>query len=682
MLSRFEDAIQKEWLITNGLGGYASSTVLGINTRKYHGLLVGALHPPADRRVFLAKLDEEIYVEDNIYSLGANEFQDGIFPRGYSFLKEFSVSPFPKHVYAVGNVGVQKAVVMPFEKNAVIVTYDISNNSGSDLEVRIFPLINWRHFHSVTDKSQAPAEFAQEQDGKKVKVSLRVPQTGLVLAATQGRYFASGKWIERICLREEARRGESYLDDCYQPGHFEIGVPANGNEKFAITVVADENEDNARKTMDEMPSTLCGVESLYGKEMNRRGNLLTRFYESHDGISAKDWLNWLILATDTFIVKAVGDRQKAVIAGYHWFEAWGRDTFVSMPGLMFTTGRFEDARRIFLSFKGYCKQGLIPNFLPDRTGQPAYNTVDATLWYFDAVLQYLKYTGDFRFVQEQLWETFGAVIENHVKGTIFNIHVDTDGLLSHGAQLTWVDASVDGKPVNPREGKAVEVQALWYNALRIAQLLAERFEERSEAEEYARMAERARRSFVEKFWNPERNCLFDVVDECGRDGSLQPNQIFAVASDFTMLDNAKNAKIVDAVQAELLTPCGLRTLARSDPRYIGVYAGDRASRDKAYHNGTVWPWLLGPFTRAFLKTKGDEGFRREYALRNFLTPLFTKQVSEGGLGTLSEIFDGEPPHVARGCISQAWSVAEPLRTYLEDVMQIRPKHEKEILRLA
>jgi predicted glycogen debranching enzyme len=272
-----------------------------------------------------------------------------------------------------------------------------------------------------------------------------------------------------------------------------------------------------------------------------------------------------------------------------------------------------------------------------------------------------------------------TIIENHEKGTLFDIHVDGDGLLLHGPQLTWMDAAVDGQPVTPRAGKAVEIQALWYNALKIMELLAGRFKETSEAEKYVRMAEKAKRSFTERFWNLERNCLFDVVGEHGADNSLRPNQIIAVSLDFVMLDNEKGEAVVDVVRRELLTPYGLRTLDRNDARYVGVYAGDRRSRDRAYHNGTVWAWLLGPFTTAYLKTKGYAEYRRDFALKNFLLPLFTEQLFKAGLGTVSEIFDGESSFTPRGCIAQAWSVAEPLRAYIEDVIRIRPLHEKKVL---
>jgi len=456
-------------------------------------------------------------------------------------------------------------------------------------------------------------------------------------------------------------------------------MKADKIENFAIVAVADKNEADARRILAEIPVSMYDIEALHEREMQRHENLLTRFYEEHESVPKSDWLNWIMLATDIFMVKGIGDVQKSIIAGYHWFGVWGRDTFISLPGLALVTGRFEDARKVFLTFKAHCKQGLIPNLLSDESGQTAYNSIDATLWFVNAALQYLKYTGDFKFVQEQLWGTLKTIIENYAKGTAFNIHVDGDGLLFHNSQLTWMDAVVEGQPVTPRAGKAVEVQALWYNALKSMELLANRFKERNEAEEYAQMAEKTRRSFNEKFWNFEKNYLFDVISEYGKDDSLRPNQIMAVSLDFAMLDEVKNEKIVDAVHRELLTPYGLRTLARNDPKYIGVYAGDRKIRDKAYHNGTVWPWLLGPFTTAFLKTKSYVDYRREYALKNFLLPLFTEQVFRAGLGAVSEIFDGEQPHMSRGCIAQAWSVAEPLRAYLEDIMQIRPKYESEVL---
>ena len=676
-LSRFEESIQKEWLITNGLGGYASSTVLGINTRKYHGLLVAALHPPGDRRVFLSNLNEEVCLESSTYPLGANEFRNEVFPKGYGFLKEFSVSPFPKYTYAVQGLGVQKTVFMPHDRNAAVILYKISNKNRVDAKIRIFPLINWRPFHSVTDRWKIAAEPVQKCENREVLMNFN-PSSSLRLRASDGQYFAKEKWVEKIFYRAEADRGESSEEDCFQSGWFEIEAKADKNTEFGLVAVADENEDRVRQVAVEIPETYYDLEGLYEKERNRHENALTSFYETHANLPADNWLKWLALATDVFVVKRAEPEREDVIAGYHWFETWARDTFISLPGLMLVTSRFKEARETFLAFREYCKQGLIPNFMPDSAGSPAYNAVDASLWYVNAVLQYLKYTGDFGFVREKLWKTFESIIESYLGGTLFSIHMDGEGLLSHGSQLTWMDAVVDGQPVTARTGRAVEVQALWYNALRTMNMLAKNFNENSKAEKYLQMAEKTKKSFVGKFWNPERECLFDVVDMDLKDTSLRPNQIIAVALDFTMLDNIKNERVVDFVQSEFLTPYGLRTLARVDPRYVGIYVSDRGSRDRAYHNGTVWPWLLGSFVTAYLKSKGYTDFRREIAM-HFLLPFFTEQVFKAGLGFMSEVFDGEPPHATRGCIAQAWSVAEPFRAYMEDVKQFRPKFEKEIL---
>jgi predicted glycogen debranching enzyme len=677
-LARFDDAIGKEWLVTNGLGGYAASTVLGVNTRKYHGLLVAALHPPGDRTVCLAKLDEDVLVGNNIYRLGANEFQDNIYPQGYRFLKELVVAPFPSYTYNVPDIEVTKTIFMPKGKNAVAAMYGVLNHAGAEIRLRVYPLLTCRHFHTVVDQERNPLSLSQHQNDEEVEVSFSAPKATVAVRSTTGEFNEKAEWIDRLHYRMEASRGESSTDDCYQPGYFEVLVPHKREKDFAIVTAASENSQECHETLDAVGSTIYEVNAQLKSERSQRRNLLSEFYGSRSEAPASDWLNWLLLAADAFTVQGAGDR-KAVMAGYYWFETWGRDTFVSLPGLLLATGRFEDAKKIFVDFMRHRKQGLIPNFVQDRSGELVYNTVDATLWYINAVLQFLKYTGDFEFVKQQLWEGLKEIVYSHGKGTVFGIDLDSDGLLTHGPQLTWMDAEVDGEPVTPRTGKAVEIQALWYNALKTMQLLANKFEEASLAKKYAEVTSEAQKSFNAKFWNGEGGCLFDVLEASGADASLRPNQIMAVALDFTMLNSEKSEKVVDVVQRELVTPYGLRTLASSDSKYKRRYAGDRRSRDNAYHNGTVWPWLLGPFVTAFLKVKGQGALWLEYALQNFLLPLFTQQISEAGLGTISEIFDGDEPHTPRGCVAQAWSVAEPLRAYVEDVRRIRPKYEKEVL---
>lgn len=682
-LSKTEELLETEWLVTNGLGGYASSTVLGVNTRKYHGMLVAAFNPPRKRMVCVTKFDEELKLGNMFYPLYSNEFQGGIFPRGFQFLEEFSLSPFPKYVYAMQNVKVSKIIFMPHEKNATIALYAIENGNASEIEVQVFPILACRHFHAVVDRWQNPPRFTQKTQGRRVKISVEAPAATVILEAAHGVYHEAERWLEKIYFREERARGESHLDDWFQPGFFTFKADGKTREKFALVAVAGEDEGVVEETADKMPTTAYDAEGLYEVEVKRLESLLEKFYGERGRMEAGDWLSWLVLASDTFIVKAlsvIGKAGKSVVAGYHWFEDWGRDTFIALPGLTLVTGRFEDARQIFQTFVEQSAAGLIPNFVSDWNSQPVYGCVDATLWFVNAVLQYLKYTGDFAFVQANLWGDMKTFVENLAKGAYADMRLDDDGLILHGARMTWMDTVVDGKPTTPREGKAVEVQALWYNALKTFELLAKRFGEKSIAENFALIAEKAGKSFKEKFWNSAKNCLFDVVDKQGvGDGSVRPNQILAVALDFTMLDKAKAKKVLDTVRRELLTPYGLRTLAKSDPRYVGVCHGDRRSRDLAYHNGTVWPWLLGPFTTAYLKVEGYGEYTREYAFKKFLYPLFAEQLFKAGLGSVSEIFDGDPPHMPRGCIAQAWSVAEPLRAYAEDVMLLRPRHEREVL---
>ena len=681
ILSDFDKAIRMEWLVTNGLGGYASSTALGVNTRKYHGLLIAAFNPPVDRRVLLTKLDEEIRIENKTYPIGSNEFKHGISPEGYRFLVDFSLNPLPTYRYVVHGVQLEKTIFMPHGKNATIVIYEVFNPHENSVSIRISPLVNSRHFHDVTNKGNLAWNFLQKPFKQGTTIQPSVPLSTLIISSNSGKFFAEeGKWIEETYFRVDASRGESCLDDCFQPGWFELYVAPKERNNFYVLAAAGKSENEAQSLFSSIQEGHAGIDALYSQELERRKSLLTRFQERYVDLEIEDWLKWFILATDSFLVNRNSTKKRSVIAGYPWFEDWGRDSLISLPGLTLITGRFEDAREILLTFKHYCHNGVIPNRFPDKIGDtPIYNTVDATLWFFNAVLQYLKYTGDFNFVQEELWNTLQSIIENHVQGTIYGIHMEDDGLIAHGPQLTWMDATANEQFVTPREGKAVEIQALWYNALKTMELLATCFKQKEEAGKYSSMAEKARKSFIEKFLNPNENFLFDVIHRDHADHSLRPNQVITVALDFSMLDKAMGEKVVEIVQRKLWGTYGLKTLPNNDPRYIGEYSGDWNHRGNAYHNGTVWAWLLGPFTTAFLKVKNyDESWRR-FAFENFLQPLFREETFKAGLGTISEIFDGNPPHSPRGCIAQAWSVAEPLRAFVEDVKLKRPPCEQQVL---
>jgi len=682
-ISNFDKAIQTEWIITNGLGGYSSSTVLGINTRKYHGILVAAFSPPTDRRVLLAKLDEEIRIGDTVYSLGTNEFKGTIFPRGCKFLAGFSLNPFPIYRCIVHGVEIEKTLCMPYKKNAVMVAYDVFNLKESEIMVKIFPLVNSRHFHSLTNKDELNWSFIQKQHEAKVTIQTSVPMSTLLLSASGGgQYFSGrGEWIRGIYFRADDAMGYGCLDDVFQPGQFEFKVASKERRKFHILAIGGENEEEVENVFSSVFKEPKDIDALHDDELKRLNGLLTRFQERYADVKMDDWLKWLILAADSFVVNRRSVGKKSVVAGYHWFEDWGRDALISLPGLTLVTGQFEDAKEILLTFKQYCANGIVPNRFPDHAGdKPDYNSVDASLWFFNAVLQFLKYTGDFGFVRRELWDTLQSMIDYHVKGTLYDIHMDKDGLLAHGSQLTWMDAMVDNQPVTPRDGKAVEIQALWYNALKTMELLAKHFGQNADGEKYAFMAEKAKKSFNDLFWDGQGGYLADVVKGDLKDWSLRPNQILAVSLDFCMLDKDKSKSIVDIGWRRLWGKYGCRTVDSLAPLYIGQYEGDWAQRNRAYHNGTVWAWLTGPFVTSFLKVYGYEKDRRDYALGNFLKPLFTEEVYRAGLGTISEIFDGDEPHMPRGCISQAWSVAEPLRAYIEDIQRKRPEYEEKFFR--
>ncbi|MCL5877554.1 MAG: amylo-alpha-1,6-glucosidase [Candidatus Bathyarchaeota archaeon] len=671
-LALFGEVIAKEWLITNGLGSYASSSVLGINTRKYHGLLVAALNPPGERTVCLAKMDEDILVGGSIIRLGSNEFQKTIYPDGYKQIDTFLLDPHPTYRYNAGNVSLQKTVFLPKLHNTAAIIYHAANHDDSEAKIRLYPMLTARYYHNVVDRHRNPLNFKQKTTTTSFQTTFTHPDATLQCRITEGKFVERLNWVDRLHYRDELSRGEADFDDCFQPGYFELDIGAGEEKKFAVSCAVGREANEAKANLDSAGDSFREVDALLYLELKAKEDLLSSFYRLHPTVPVSDWLNWMLLAADSFVVQ---DREgkKSVIAGYHWFELWGRDTFIALPGLLLVTGRFRDAKAILQTFMHYLKGGIIPNYVADKTSEPVYNTVDGTLWYINAVLQYLKYTGDFDWVKSELWTNLQSIIENHEHGTMFGIRLDDDGLLLHGPRLTWMDAFVDGEIITPRTGKAVEIQALWYNTLRTMELLADKFSEENLSEKYAAMAELTRKSFSAKFWNPKRSCLFDVLEPKGIDASMRPNQILSVSMDYSMLNQESSRQVVDAVNSELVTPFGLRTLSPEDPKFVGKCIGDRRSRDTAYHNGTIWPWLLGPYVTAYLKANNYTAEARKNALDNWVLPLFTVGVQQSGLGTINEIYDCDLPNVPRGCISQAWSVAEPLRAYIEDVLEVKPQ---------
>lgn len=666
----FEDNIEKEWLITNGIGGYASSTILGINTRKYHGLLISALDPPGSRTVLLEKLDEDIIINKETYRLGTNEFHDSIYPNGYQYLKKFSINPFPHYTYKINQIKLEKLLFMSQKMNEITTIYDITNKNTSIAKINIYPLINCRNFHDVTNNINS-IRFNQKQDKRTVILFFNNKKIMLSLHSTSGTFIKKLNLINNINYREEKLRGESYEDNCFSPGFFEIKVKPKESIRTCI-FASSENKQNIElnKVKNNISNHKDIQLKIYENKIKNK-NFLKAFYSNYQNIKKNNVLNKLLLSAKSFIVQ---DRKNVshILAGYFWFGPWGRDTFISLPGLLLIPHRFNIAKKILYNYSLLIKNGLIPNYHEDKKQEFAFNSVDAPLFYLNSVLQFLKYTGDFGFIQKKIWTKILEIITFYENGTEFGIKMDKDSLLLHGPQLTWMDAMADRKAVTPRSGKAVEIQSLWYNALKIIELLSIKFHEKKLGEKYSELAIKTKLSFNRKFWNNKKNCLYDTIDSSEIDLTVRPNQIFSLSLDFSILNKNKGKKILDKVTTELLTPFGLRTLDTKDPNYRGTYCGNRSSRDTAYHNGTVWPWLLGPYITACYKI---DQFNKLYSDKkdNLFISLLEKHLFSAGIGGISEIFDGDKPHKPRGCISQAWSLAEPLRAYVENIMNIKPK---------
>ncbi|WP_340817807.1 amylo-alpha-1,6-glucosidase [Methanolobus sp. WCC4] len=636
---------EKEWIISNGLGGYASSTTIGMNTRKYHGLLIASLNPPVERRLMLSSLDEELIIGVDIHKLAVHRYPDAIYPHGNEMLEKFTTHPFPTFEYIVNGITIIKQIMMIHGENTTIVRYDIINPSEKEAVLRILPLINNRSIHNLSSSNDLSITQEAMEKGTKL-VSDGIP---FVLAASVP-YTEKEHWYYNFEYHVEMKRGYPYREDNFNPGYFELEIEGTDASCFVIASTEPDMEWNVQT-----------VEELFRNERERQNSLVNK--KTMDDT----FLEKLMIAGDSFIVDRRSTDSKSVIAGYHWFGDWGRDTMISLPGLTLVTGRFDDARSVLSTFAANCKDGLIPNNFPENANEsPIYNTVDASLWFIHAAGRYLDYTDDIEFV-EKLWPSVRSIIDNYMEGTSFGIRMDDDGLIEHGGQLTWMDAKIGDWEITPRKGKACEINALWYNALIYATEIGERLE--LDVSNYIDIAEMTGNNFREKFWNEKKSCLYDLIsgskDDEWKDASVRPNQIFAVSLPHTMVTEKIARGIVDTVTEELLTPYGLRTLSPHDSKYIGHYGGNTEQRDTAYHNGTVWPWLLGPYITAYRKVNRDhQGIEKK--LRTFLQGIEI-HLDDAGIGTISEVFDGDSPHAPGGCISQAWSVAEVMRCYVEDV---------------
>ena len=643
-----DEALSKEWLETNALGGYASSTIVGLNARRYHGLLVGATKPPVGRLVLLSKLEETLLIDGNQIELAANRFPGVVHPQGFRYLKHFRLDPFPIFTYEIEGIQIEKSVFMVQGENTTVIEYRV-NAPGQvrTVEMWLRPLIAFRDYHSLTHQNPAINMQVQMQPGI-ISMSPYFGLPELHVAHNAQEVEPSGLWFQNFEYDAERERGLEFREDLFNPCVLRFTLSSSHPASVIASTAA---RDVAR------------VESYRDTELARRLALVAH--------SSDSFVKTLTASSDQYLVSR--GAQKTVIAGYHWFGDWGRDTMISLRGLTLTTGRYDTARSILRTFAQYVDRGMLPNRFPDAGESPEYNTADATLWFFEAARAFLDYSGDDEFVRKELYGVLSEIIQWHTRGTRYGIKVDASGLLhcgQSGVQLTWMDAKVGDWVVTPRAGQPVEIQALWYNALRIMEDLASRFGDEAGEKSFRALAAATCWSFNRSFWNEKASCLYDVIDGVATDASIRPNQIFAVSLPHTMLSVERAAAVVANVQEHLLTPYGLRTLSPADPNYHGRYTGDQRSRDAAYHQGTVWPWLMGPFLTAYIKVHGGTPAARDQA-EEWLTPL-KHHLNDAGLGQVSEIFEGDAPHRPVGCIAQAWSVGELLRVFVEEVRGAKP----------
>jgi predicted glycogen debranching enzyme len=653
----------REWLVTNGLGGYASGTISGVITRRYHGYLIAALPAPFGRVVMLSHIAAQVrYPDGRRVEIGGREQLHPTDIPDAGYLAEFRLEAgLPVWRYEVESLVIEKRLVLTHMQNTVRVIYELV--AGADrVELGLRPSVNFRPLDApVSEPLGWPYEFRAVDNLHELALhGSPLPPLHLMMQADEATFTLKGRRIEQVLYPVEERRGYHARGDLWSPGYYRLRLRTG--ESAALIASTEPFE-----VMQDLPID----QALAAERGRRQGLMAAAVPAARNGMAAE-----LVLAADQFIItpagrteeaaraRAAGDEVRTLIAGYHWFTDWGRDTMISLEGLTLVTGRTAEAGYILRTFAHYVRDGLIPNLFPEGEKEGLYHTADATLWFFHAMHRYVRSTRD-EHTLTVLYPTFKKIVDAHVTGTHFGIHVDAaDGLLVQGApgyQLTWMDAKVDDWVVTPRRGKAVEINALWYNALRLMEQWAL---ERSDADhrEYGRQAERVRASFNERFWNADARYLYDVVDaeKEGNDAKCRPNQLLAISLDHPVLVEERWEPVLRIVCDKLVTPFGLRSLAPDDPDFQPRYYGDLRKRDAAYHQGTVWAWLVGPYIDAWLKVHPDDVGGARRALDGFAAHL-----NEACIGSVSEIFDAEPPFTPRGCIAQAWSVAELLRAMVK-----------------
>ncbi len=636
-LTALEQSSRLEWLEASGSGAFAMGTAAGMNTRRYHAHLVASLKPPVDRCVTLSRLEEQVEVDGVRYELGVNTYPGVIHPRGHELLTGFVLDPFPSWTWQLGAVKFHKRLFLVRGQSSLVVRYQ----SSAPCTLTLRPLIAFRDYHGLQHENAGLDPRWQSAPGR---FELRPYADRPAL-----RFFHGGEasrqgegWYRSTRYPEESARGLDCEEDLWCVGA--VRCPVGPGQPAFIAATVEEGVSFSADQLDALEQT-----QRKAREVPKARAIVEQLCQAADAYRARR-----------------ADGQPTVLAGFPWFTDWGRDTMICLPGLLISRGLLTEASAVIRSFLGHLDQGLIPNRFPDSGERPEYNTADATLWMFVAVHQLLGAGGDPGMVRDVALPKLLEIIGWHERGTHHEIRVDADGLLSagtEGTQLTWMDAKVGDWVVTPRPGKAVELNALWFNALEITRRLCARFGYESEAKELAAKVARVAAAFSGTFWNAERGCLFDVVRGTEKDASLRPNQLFAVSLPFSPLSAERAAAVFECVERTLLTPMGLRTLAPGEPGYRPRYEGDGRSRDGAYHQGTVWPWLLGPYVDALLRVRGRTP-QTLAACAKLLEPLEARMMTEGCLGQIGEVFDAEAPHKGGGTPAQAWSLAELLRLRL------------------
>ena len=657
----FKEGIKREWAVTNGIGGYAGSSMIGAHSRTHQGYLIASLHAPIERYLVFSKINETVTVGTKTVSFETSQHRASgktVYAEGQKFLTSFIYDGSVHYAYETDNFSFKKHITLKRNANVCAVSYELTAGD-SDCTFTLTPLFNYReHSESSTPDTLRFDTFTED------RTFYLVPEKNKDIAI---RFQTSeGTFSERetvydidMQLQIEVDLETDGLDCHYCPVDLSIAVPANTTKKVSILCsIGDVNE---------RPAPVSATEAFSILEENARCHA-----ELFEKAGYRDsFANQLVLASDQFLTYRESTKMMTVLAGLPWFTDWGRDTMIAFTGLTLCTKRFKEAEEILLTFARYIRHGIVPNMFPDDNMPPLYNTVDASLWYFYAVYQYLHYNPAAEaeaFVKEQIFPHLKEIVSAYEKGTDFSIYMEDDGLIHAGSgldQITWMDVRVGDWVATPRHGKPVEINALWYNALRIMESLCEKFDE--DASAYRARANQVKESFNAKFWDSANQCLFDVVDGDEPDDHIRPNQIYAVSLPFSLLPEEQEKSVVALVEKELFVGCGLRSLAPDHPDYHGIYCGALAKRDAAYHQGTAWGFLLGGFFSAYMKVNHHSSSAAENAVR-MLEPVRKHLTDSGCIGSISEIFDGDAPHNPRGCYAQAWSVGEVLRCYCEDIL--------------